>query len=474
MSKKFILVMWTAVLMVFFSQVIQAQNSTEINLSDKKQRLYSHAFEGAVWGMPIAAFDAMRQAFFRDAGAQYGDIVYYSQFADWKLQLTTPNASTYYVWTNYNTSSGPVVLEMPAAVGGGIFGSVCSAWQVPLDDVGPIGADKGKGGRYLLLPPGYKESIPSGYFPIPSDTYNGYAAFRVIPASSSEEDRLKGMELVKKMRTYPLSKAENPPQGKHIDMAGRLFDGIVKYDQTFYISLAKMINEEPVLRQDLAALSQLRTIGIEKGKEFTPDAQTNTILNKAIQDVQQWCMEQIPRHIQPYWEGTHLGLPMKTGTATAFTFITKDGFYDIDERAMTFFAACALPKHLGGASFYANNYVDKNNEILTGDHIYRLRVPANVPAKQYWSATVYDASSSGFIKQSPVISLDSYNKKMKRNADGSVDIYFAPKAPEGQENNWVYTAPGKQWFYSFRIYGPDKALADKSWKLGDLEKINQL
>src|SRR5215510_6614235 len=129
--------------------------------------------------MPIVSFDAMRQAFF-SSGANYGDILYLSQPADWKLQLTTPNASSLYVYFNYNIKDGPVVLEFPAAVGAGLFGSILDAWQVPLADVGPAGEDQGKGGKYLLLGPDFKGEPPPGYFALRFATYNGYAAFRAI------------------------------------------------------------------------------------------------------------------------------------------------------------------------------------------------------------------------------------------------------------------------------------------------------
>lgn len=159
------------------------------------------AFEAVIWGLPIVSTYAMREAFFRDAKAQYGDIVYWSKPADWKLQLTTPNASTYYVYMNFNTKAGPVVLEFPKAAGGGLFGSFNDAWQEPLADLGPTGEDKGQGGKYLLLPPNYNQPIPSGYIPIRSGTYNLYSLLRIIPATASQEDRVKAMQLVQKIRS---------------------------------------------------------------------------------------------------------------------------------------------------------------------------------------------------------------------------------------------------------------------------------
>src|SRR5262249_15233227 len=162
--------------------------------------------------------------------AQYNDIVYWSKQADWRFQVTTPNASSWYVYVAINTQNGPVVLEIPPAEGAGLFGSMNDAWQIPRSDVGPNGADQGKGGKYLLLHPGYKEAVPSGYFPVRFDTYNGSSFLRAIPVTPSEADVAKALDLVKKPRMSPLAQAANPPPQRHIDMAGKLFAAIARFD----------------------------------------------------------------------------------------------------------------------------------------------------------------------------------------------------------------------------------------------------
>jgi len=150
--------------------------STPAELADRTLR--RRAVEAAIWGMPIVSVDAMRQAYFRGAKANYNDVVFWSKPSDWKNQTTTPNTSTHYVYFNFNTKEGPVVVEIPPAAEAGLFGSLLDAWQVPLADVGPEGEDQGKGGKYLLLPPDFKGETPAGYIIVRAQTYNGYALFR--------------------------------------------------------------------------------------------------------------------------------------------------------------------------------------------------------------------------------------------------------------------------------------------------------
>jgi len=448
--------------------------NAQVSSSDELDRrtLERRAVEAAIWGMPIVSLDAMRQAFFRDAGAKYGDIVYLSQPSDWKFLLTTPNNSTRYVYFSFNTQiDGPVVLEVPAAVGAGLFGTMLDAWQVPLADVGPAGEDLGKGGKYLLLPPGFKGDVPPGYFPVHSETYNGYAVFRAVSQSSSEVDVANAIALVKQLKLYPLSKAANPPATRFVDMFGKVFDGIVRYDESFYASLAKMVNEEPVLPRDKEMLGMLRTLGIEKGKEFKPDDATQAVLRQAINEAHAWFMRRLVTYGERYWPDRNWDVPVPSvAPKTAFTWEAAD-YFDVDARGIGFFSFCAPPKKLGAATFYVGTFKDRDGELLRGDTTYRLNVPANVPAKQFWAVTVYGHEDAAFIRNSARSSIDSYDQKVKKNPDGSVDIYFGPTPPAGQEANWIPTPAGKGWFPFFRFYGPDKPLFDKTWKLPDIEKL---
>jgi len=438
-----------------------------------KRSVERRAVEAAIWGMPIVAMDAVRQGFLRDLGANYNDIAYYSKPADWRFQTTTPNASTNYIYSAYDTRrDGPIVLEVPPVVGAGLYGQLCDMWDVPLTIVGPGGDDKGEGGKYLLLPPDCGDAIPDGYIPVRQQTYGGFWLMRAIPKSGSDEDNAAAIALLKKIRMYPLSKADAPPEQRFIDASGKLWDGIPRMDETFYAMLAKMVNEEPVLPRDLAMMNMLRSIGIEKGKQFAPDATTNAALENAIAEAKAFFQDLQISALKPYWEGAHWALPDLSGVKTEFSYQSTD-MLDVDYRGMGGFFFWAPPKKSDASAptIYVNAVADADGKPLSGDRTYRLRVPANVPAKQYWSATVYDWDAAGFIREAPVVSLDSFNEQAIGNADGSLDIYFSPTAPAGQDNNWIATAKGKNWFVIFRLYGPDKAFFEKTWKLPDIEMV---
>jgi hypothetical protein len=199
-----------ALALICTSASVQAQNFSSEDLA--RRTIERRAVEAAIWGMPLVNTDAMRQAYFRDVGAKYNDICYFSKPQDWKFQVTTPNASTNYIYLNYNLKDGPVVVEVPAAINAGLLGSMVNAWDEPMADIGPAGEDQGKGGKYLLLPPDFKGETPPGYFALRYPTYNGYALYRAIRNGTTDADTAAALALVKKLRVYPLSQAANGAQ----------------------------------------------------------------------------------------------------------------------------------------------------------------------------------------------------------------------------------------------------------------------
>ena len=436
-----------------------------------KRTLERRAVDAAIWGMPIVSFDVMRQGYFRDAKAHYGDIMYWSRFSTWKNQTVTPNTSSRYVIFFTNTKDGPVVVEVPPVGDATLFGTLLDAWQVPLVDIGTTGEDLGNGGKYLLLPPRYKGETPPGYIAVASNTYNGMVALRVISKSEQADDVRETIAYVKQLRTYPFAAANSPPEQRFIEMTEKLWDGIVRFDQSFYVSLARMVNEELAQARDLEMLGQLRALGIEKGRKFKPDPATRAVLKQASQEVHAWFMERLVNYGQRFWPNRKWDIPTPPiAYETGFKWEAAD-YFDVDARGIGFFSFDAPPVKLGDSAFYLDTFLDAQGQPLHGENTYRLHVPANVPAKQFWTFTIYDRETSSLIRKSARAGLDSYDEQMKRNPDGSVDIYTGPKSPKGQEANWIPTVAGKGWFPFFRFYGPDEPLFQKTWRLPDIEKV---
>jgi hypothetical protein len=190
-----------------------------------------------------------------------------------------------------------------------INGTIMDAWQVPLEDVGPAGVDKGKGGKYLILPPDYKGTPPSGYIALPSMNYQGYALLRSILRSGSDADVAKAVAYGRRIKLYPLSQAANPPETKFVDASDVLFDSAIQYDLRFFESLNQMVQAEPWLERDKAMIDPLKTIGIERGKPFNPDAKTKQILNDAILEAKAW-LDGRYNKLPPYYEGEHWFFPV--------------------------------------------------------------------------------------------------------------------------------------------------------------------
>jgi hypothetical protein len=438
-----------------------------------ERAVHRRAVEAVIWGMPAVNCDLMYQAMVRAKGSS-NQIAYWSRLPDWKIQTLTPNPDAIYLTPFLNTAEvGPVVLEIPPADEGSITGTVMDVWQCALEDVGPAGVDKGQGGKYLILPPGYKDAVPSGYIPMPSDTYEGYALLRSIPKSGSEADVAKAVAYGKRIKLYPLSRAASPPATTFVDVVDVVYDSTIPYDLRFFESLDRIVQAEPWLERDKAMIDSLRSIGIEKGKPFRPDAKVREVLEDAAREGHAWLVARYEESLSsPYYEGGHWARP---GSKELFegqaTFFAKPDVYPVDIRGVTFSYAYFTPKHVGAGSSYLLAIADKNGRLLDGAASYRLTVPPNAPVQQYWSATVYDRETHAPIRNAQWPSRSSQTPGLQKNADRSVDVYFGPKPPAGKESNWVPTSTDGGFEVLFRFYGPEKPLFEKTWKLPDIEKI---
>ena len=455
--------------------VESASTLNETELADRT--VHRRAVEAVIWGTPAVNFDRMYQAMVTDAKAGEGSnkIVYWSRLFDWKNQTLTPNPDSIYFMPFFNTKDvGPIVLDVPpASSDGSITGSIDDCWQAALDDVGPAGTDKGKGGKYLVLPPDYKDKPPAGYIPLQSNDYQGYALLRSILKSSSEADVAKAVSYGKKIQLYPLSQAARPQASQFVDAINVIYDATIPWDMRYFESLNRIVQTEPWLTRDKAMIDQLQSIGIEKGKPFNPDAKMQDALKAAAGEAHAWLANKYENSYfpPPYYDGSHFYVPVSQDVISGLaTFFSVPGKYPIDSRGVAFTMGFFSAKHLGAGQFYLIAFKDKDGQSLAGGNTYRLNVPANAPVTQYWSATVYDRGTHALIRNMQWASRSSQTAGLQKNADGSVDIFFGSKPAAGKESNWVPTSADGKFEVLFRFYGPEKPLFDKTWKLPDIEK----
>ncbi len=437
-----------------------------------KRMIERRGVDAVVWGVPAVNYDLMLQEMLAKTDGKVNQILYWSRPLDWHNQTLTPNPDSIYLMTFLDTKNGPMVIEVPPADGGSINGNIVDVWQMPLEDAGPLGADRGKGGKYLVLPPGYAESIPDGYFPLQSDTYGGYALLRSNLKSHSDADVAKSVAYGKEIKVYPLSQADNPPATVFTDAADVLFDSTIRYDESFFEGVNRIVQSEPWLDRDRAMIDQLKTLGIEKGKPFTPDADTKEALEAAALEAKAWLAAMYDAGLPTFFEGGHWSVPALPELVTA----APEGFpdpdqYPVDARGLTYTYAFIGIKHLGTGQFYLISIKDNEGQPFDGSKTYRLTVPANVPVEQYWSVTAYDRETHALIRNVSRASRSSQIAELMKNPDGSVDIYFGPEAPAGAESNWIPTDPERGFEAMFRLYAPTKALFEKTWTLPDIEAI---
>lgn len=359
----------------------------------KEQMIYQRAVQAVIWGMPAVNYDLMLQEMLTKTSAKQNEIVYWSQPVNWHNQTLTPNPDAIYFMIFFNTKdAGPVVIEVPPADGGSSFAAnIDNVFQMPLEDAGPYGADKGAGGKYLVLPPGYQQKPPAGYIVLPADTYEGYGLLRSNLPSHSDADIAKAVTYGKRIKVYPLSRAGNPGETKYTDAYGIMYDATIQYDARFFHSLDRIVQSQPWLTRDKGMIDQLKTIGIEKGKPFNPDARTTEILNAAAKGgldyIEAMYDAGFPRlNADAHWAVPAMPDLVKAGSSG---YIETD-IYPVDARGLTYALGYVGIKRLGTAQIYLISGKDKDNNALNGAENYRLHVPANVPTKQYWSATVYD------------------------------------------------------------------------------------
>jgi hypothetical protein len=432
------------------------------------------AAEAVIWGMPAVNYDLMLQEMLTKTPGKVNQMIYWGHPLDWHNQTLTPNPDTLYFMSFLNTKDvGPIVIEIPSAgADGSLNANIVNLWQQPLEDAGLLGVDKGAGVKLLMLPPGYSGQIPDGYEALQPDTNGSYVLYRSNLSSHSDADVAKSVAYGKQIKIYPLSQAANPPPMVFTDVKDILFDSTIRYDYSFFTHLDRIIQTEPWLERDRAMIDQLKSIGIEKGKTFAPDAAAKQALATGLSDARTWLAAKYDAGLPPFYVGTHWTFPGHPDLIKAATEnFANPNEYPVDWRGLTYTYAYIGLKRLGTGQFYLINIKDKDGKSYDGAKTYRLHVPPNVPVEQYWSVTAYDRETHALIKNMNRASRASNATDVKKNADGSVDIYLGPKAPTGQETNWIPTDSHRQFELMFRAYGPKKEFFDKVWTMPDVQKL---
>ena len=432
-------------------------------------KTFYRAVEVVTQNTSAVSMHRMRKGY-ADAGAgKPNEIILIPDLLRHPQEFLTGNSTTVYAFTYLDLNAdGPTVVVAPPEV----LGFADSMWMRFIADIGPFGPDKGKGGKFLFLPPNYEGLEPEGYFTFRSPTFGVWVLMRgglVDGKPDAPAERLRQIEV------YPLAQADNPEPTVFVN--GSELEIFTVHSENFeYLEqLGDLVASEHPNAVSGGQKFFLASIGMEFGKPFNPDPETKKLLEQAALvgaaslRNNTW---NYPGEIKLYYEDRRWWTPFVGGSHT----FDPNGYLDFDMAALfATFATGVTPamvsKKVGVGSQYLAAHSDKDGNPLDGAKIYKLTIPADVPVKDFWSVTVYDSASRSMLATDQEFPAISSYSELELNEDGSVDLYFGPDAPVGKEKNWVQTDPAKGWATLFRAYGPTEAYFDKSWQVGDFELI---
>lgn len=454
----------------------------------ERELLFQRATQAYLWSLPAINMWAMKEGSEKMFGAGYNILPTWKERIKATTKVTTPNSDVVYAMGYLDLhKDGPLVVEVPE----GIQGIFDDFFQRPLTgptidghtwegDVGFAGPDKGKGGVYVLLPPDYKgdapAGIPNGAFVYRSRTYNVFLFWRAF--FNNPKDLAKPNAEINATRIYPVGHKADAKPMKFPAANAKPANLLFPEDGAYFDMMSRFIDNEYVDPADMDMRGFLHTIGIEKGKPFSPTSDRKMLLDLAARTgfkmSKNVMATMLVREPGSKYYPDRQWINVFAGENTSFQ--ASGTFTNLEQRAGFFTSAYSaspgMVKNLIdlGAK-YPVTFRDKDGNYLDGGHTYSLHLPPNIPAKNFWSATVYDGTTaSGLANGQPFPSLNQMDKPVM-NADGSLDLYFGPAAPAGKEKNWLRTLPNKGYFVIFRLYAPEQAFFDQTWKPDDIVKM---
>lgn len=422
-------------------------------------------------GLPAASTFALYDGPKAIGADRPNKIQIWQKLMDSKTLLLTGNTSTLYSFTTLDLKAdGATVIDLPP----GMLGAIDSAWFRYVGDFGPAGQDRGKGGKYVVLPPGYEGEVPEDHFVLRSPTYRNWIFLRgsiakgVDAAAKNVEDHL---------RVYPLAEADNPPETEFVTATGKEMNTLPANDFSFFEQLNEVVQYEPLESLDPRTRGLFAAIGIVKGQPFQPDERMKKLLTDAVAigNGTARAITFYPRTPGNYIYGEDSGWLM--AFANKNTSFTYDGAYDTEAATWFYYNAIGVTPAMavtraGAGSDYGIVATDTKKRALDGAKTYRLTLPPNVPVNNFWAVTIYDTQTRSMLQTDEAYpTIGSQTQGIEKNADGSFDVYFAPRAPTSKESNWLQTIPGKSWIAVLRMYGPEEAWIQKTWRPSEIELV---
>jgi hypothetical protein len=458
----------------------------------KDELLFQRATQVYLWAMPLINTLGMKIGAEDAFGTGYNVMPIWTKRLDAKTHITTPNSDLIYGIAFANLGkTGPLVFEAPPK----LQGILLDFWQRPMPvdggeffgDVGLPGPDGGKGGKMLILPPGYKGKVPSGYYVYRSGTNSVFIFLRSF--YQDPKNTTPAVDVIEQSRIYPLDKKDSAKPMSFPDASGKSLEMLPRNSFAAFEQLKQLLDVERTNLADPDWLGMLEGIGIATDRPFEPDDRTRAILDAAAKTAYKMSrvigLEDGANGIdyRVYADRKWLN-PVNNlksqwpKSATDLTFLARGtGYRALDARVWFFTDYYSISPGMvsmtpGKGAFYMIAFEDADGNPLVGEQNYKVNLPKDIPAELFWSVTLYDAeNASGLDNGQPFPSLGKLDKP-KKNADGSTDLYIGPKAPSGKEGNWLATVPDKGFFAILRLYLPTAPAIDGKWKPGDIEKVN--